>query len=60
MGDGFGVVAVVPVHGRDAVELLHAEHGAQVVRDLLQRLLVLLVDHQECHRLHVPTTALSI
>ncbi len=46
-------VAVVPVHGGDAVQLLHAQHGAQVVGDLLQRLLVLLVDHQERHRLRI-------
>ena len=38
---------VVPVHGADAVQLLHAEHGAQIRGDLLQRLVVLLVDDQE-------------
>lgn len=59
MGDGLGVVAIVPVHGGDAVQLLHAQHGAQVVGDLLQRLLVLLVDHQESHRLQVRTRHLS-
>ena len=58
VGDGFGVVSVVPVHGGDAVELLHAEHGAQVVCDLLQRLLVLLMDHQERHRLRAPAPPL--
>ena len=51
VGDSFGVVAVVPVHGGDAIQLLHAEHGAEVIGDLLQRLLVLLMDHQERHRL---------
>ena len=51
VGDRLSVVAVVPVHGGDAVQLLHAQHRAEVVGDLLQRLLVLLVDHQEGHRL---------
>mmetsp|Transcript_16539 Transcript_16539/g.49489 ORF Transcript_16539/g.49489 Transcript_16539/m.49489 type:complete len:357 (+) Transcript_16539:835-1905(+) len=45
--DGLGVVAIVPVHGADAIQLLHAEDRAEVVGDLLQALLVLLVNHQE-------------
>lgn len=40
----------------DAVELLHTEHRAQVIGDLLQALLVLLVNDQEGHRLHLPQT----
>jgi len=51
VGHRLRVVAVVPVHGADPVQLLYAENWAQVIGDLLQRLLVLLVNHQECHRL---------
>lgn len=36
----------------DAVELLHTQHWAQVIGDLLQALLVLLVDHKESDSLH--------
>ena len=52
VADGLSAIAVVPVHGADAIQLLHAEHRAQVCRDLLQGLVVLLVDDQEGHRLH--------
>lgn len=37
----------------DAVELLHTEHWAQVISDLLQALLVLLMNHQEGHCLQL-------
>ena len=46
------VAPVVPVHGGDSVQLLDGEDWAEVIRDLLQRLIVLLVDDQEGDRLH--------
>ena len=52
---GLSVVTIVPIHGGYPVQLLHAQHWAQVIRNLLQRLLVLLVDNEECDRLHAHT-----
>eukprot|EP00955_Chlamydomonas_euryale_P045908 353273-Chlamydomonas_euryale.AAC.1 len=45
---------VVPVHGADAVELLHTEHRAQVGGDLLERALLLVADDQKLYRLPDP------
>lgn len=44
--DRLGAVLVVPVHRADAVQLLHAQLGAQLRLDLLQRFLLLGVQHQ--------------
>ena len=43
---------VIPVHGADAVQLLHTQNRAQICRNFFQRLVVLLVDDQEGHSLY--------
>ena len=49
--DSLCPILVVPVHGRYAVQLLHTQDRAKVVVNLVERLLGLLVDDQEGHRL---------
>ena len=43
--------AGIDVNLPDTVQLLHTEDRAEIIRDLLQALLVLLVNHKECDSL---------
>lgn len=40
-------ILVIPVHCADSVELLNAEHWAQIMANFIQRLLWLLMNDQE-------------